>query len=837
MGRWIAGLGSEVRIALRGLLRSPEFSAVAIVTLALGLGGCAAIYSLLNRVVFDPLPYPQAERLVGLRNAVPGVASDAEWNMSTAQYVHLVDQSAALEEVGLYRGFGANIQTPEGPRRSSGWRLTASVFRLLGARPVVGRLINAADDRPDGKPVVVLSHGFWRQQFGEDSSVIGRTIRINDGSYEVIGVLEPGVRMPGSPPGFEADLWIPMQIDPDGYFGNNHVFPMFARLAPGYDPATAETEIERLTTQLPDRFSNAYSTDFFQRYGFHTRVRPLKEQVIGSISRNLWILFGAVGLVLLIATANVANLFLVRMDGRQNELAIRSALGAGPAELARHILAESWILCFAGGALALLLGFWGVPALLEVAPNSLPRVEALTLDRAAVAFTALLCVVLGLLIAAYPLVRRQGGVGWRGGLTAGSRSLTAAGGRQRLRAGLVVAQLALALTLVTGAWLLVESMRRLNSIDPGVEPQGMVTAGVFLTPERYANDAAVWTAHRQILERVRALPGVEAAGMTEELPVLGGFGCTVQAFGDSRVYDRLRDAGMTTCAGQEATTPGYFEAAGIPLLRGRPFTDSDNDNPSQGAVVVSRAFAERFWPGEDPLGKRVAPNGRTEGPFYEVVGMVGDVPARALDGETAIAIYYPIVHQPDTIGSWGGWQPVNMSLVVRTGLPDPTSLAPQIRRAVQEVDASIPVAHVASMEEIIAESTARYQFTSLLLGIAAGVALLLAVVGLYGMVSYVVGRRQREIGIRIAIGAHPAVVSRSVIRRSMRLVAIGLAVGLAIALATTRLIGGLLYGVQPTDIRAFLGAAVVLAAVALVASWIPARRAARVDPARALRAE
>jgi putative ABC transport system permease protein len=533
----------------------------------------------------------------------------------------------------------------------------------------------------------------------------------------------------------------------------------------------------------------------------------------------------------------VANLFLVRMDGRQNELAIRSALGAGPAELARHILAESWILCFAGGALALLLGFWGVPALLEVAPNSLPRVEALTLDRAAVAFTALLCVVLGLLIAAYPLVRRQGGVGWRGGLTAGSRSLTAAGGRQRLRAGLVVAQLALALTLVTGAWLLVESMRRLNSIDPGVEPQGMVTAGVFLTPERYANDAAVWTAHRQILERVRALPGVEAAGMTEELPVLGGFGCTVQAFGDSRVYDRLRDAGMTTCAGQEATTPGYFEAAGIPLLRGRPFTDSDNDNPSQGAVVVSRAFAERFWPGEDPLGKRVAPNGRTEGPFYEVVGMVGDVPARALDGETAIAIYYPIVHQPDTIGSWGGWQPVNMSLVVRTGLPDPTSLAPQIRRAVQEVDASIPVAHVASMEEIIAESTARYQFTSLLLGIAAGVALLLAVVGLYGMVSYVVGRRQREIGIRIAIGAHPAVVSRSVIRRSMRLVAIGLAVGLAIALATTRLIGGLLYGVQPTDIRAFLGAAVVLAAVALVASWIPARRAARVDPARALRAE
>ncbi len=836
MGRWIAGLAGDGRLAVRGLLRSPGFTVVGLLTLALGLGGSAAIYTLLDGIVLDPLPYPHADRLVGLTNEVPGVSADAEWNMSTAQYVYFSEYATSLETIGLYRGYGANIQTPEGPRRARLLRVTATVFPLLGARALHGRLLTEEDDGPGGSPVAVLSHGFWRSQYGDDASVVGQTIRIDDRPVEVIGVLEPGVRMPGSIPGAEAEIWIPMGIDPNGSFGNNHVFPMFALLAEGADEASAEAELERLTAQLPDRFPNAYSQSFFERYGFRTQVTPLKQHVVGAVSRNLWILFGAVGLVLLIAAANVANLFLVRMDGRERELAIRNALGAGPWTIARHVLAESWVLSLAGGGLALLAGVSGVPALLSIAPNSLPRLEGLAMDGETIAFTLLLSLLMGAAIAAYPLVRhaRQRGSYQ---VATGARADTGGRDRQRLRAGLVVGQLALALTLVTGAWLLVESMQRLNAIDAGVDAEGMLTAGIFLSPERYEDDAAMWGAYRQILDRVRAVPGVSGAGMTSELPVLGGFGCTVQGFEDTRVYDRLQDAGLTTCAGQEPTTPGYFEAAGIPLLQGRTFTNADNDNPATGAVVVSRAFGERFWPGENPIGKAVAPSGRTEGPFYQVVGVVGDVPAGSLDGEDAIAVYYPIVHHPETPGNWGGWWPLNMSLVVRTDLADPLALAAQIRRAVQEVDPSIPVAHVAPMEQIIGASTARFRFTSVLLGIAAAVALILAVVGLYGVVSYVVSRRTREIGIRIAIGARPGDVRRTVVGRSLLLVAVGLAAGLVLALATTRLMQGLLYGVEPTHPVAFVGAAAVLAAVALLASWIPARRAASVDPMEALRFE
>lgn len=832
LGHW----GNDLRLAVRGLLRAPGFTLVAVGTLSLGLGGSAAIYTLLQRVVLDPLPYPGPDQLVKLQNRVPGVAPDQTWRMSTAQYVYFQEHARSFDEIGLYRGYGANINTPEGPRRAFGRIVTASVFPMLGARTRLGRLIGPADDVPGGPNVAVLSHGLWSRQYGGDERVLGSTINIDGRPFEIIGVLEPGVRTPDAPPGLSEDFWIAMQIDPTGYFGNNHVFPMIARLASGVDPLGAEAELARFTARLPERFPNAYSQEFFDRYGFRTQVVPLKQAVVGDISHNLWILFGAVGLVLVIACANVANLFVVRLEGRQRELAIRAALGAGRVTIARHLVAESLVLSLTGGIVALLVGVWGVPALASIAPDSIPRLEGIGVDEGTIAFTAFLSVLVGLALAVYPIARRFGTSEARG-LASGSRSVSIGRDRQHVRSALVVSQVALALTLAVGAGLLVETSRRLQAVDPGVDPEGVIAADIHLTPGRYARDADIWRAYEQILSGVRSIPGVTAAGMSAEIPLEGGFGCTIQGFEDPTVSERLSAAGMTSCAGQEPTTPGYFEAAGIPVLRGRTFLDADNEDPERGAVVVSQAFAERFWPGENPIGKGVAPNGRTVPPFYHVVGVVGDVPASSLDGATAVAVYYPISYLGPSEGRWSWWFPTSMNLVVRTALADPASILSSVRRAIESVDPTIPLANARSLEQVVAESMARVTFTSILLGIASAMALFLAAVGLYGVLAYIVRGRTREIGIRLAIGALPASVQRMVISQSLGLVAVGLVVGLALALAGTRAVEGLLFGVASTDPATWTGAVILLTAVSLLASWIPARRASRVDPVVALRME
>jgi predicted permease len=832
LGNW----GRDFRLAVRGLLRTPGFTLVAVGTLALGLGGSAAIYTLLQRVVLDPLPYPGPDQLVKLQNRVPGVAPDQTWRMSTAQYVYFTEHARSFGAIGLYRGYGANINTPEGPQRAYGRIVTASVFPMLGARTRLGRLIGSEDDVPGGPNVAVLSHGLWSRQYGGDEGVLGSTINIDGRPFEIIGVLEPGIRTPDAPPGLSEDFWIAMRIDPNGSFGNNHVFPMIARLESGVDAVAAEAELARLTARLPERFPNAYSQEFFARYGFRTQVVALKQAVVGDISHNLWILFGALGLVLVIACANVANLFVVRLEGRRRELAIRSALGAGRAAIARHLVAESLVLSLTGGLVALLVGVWGVPMLASIAPESIPRLEGVGVDRGTIMFTALLSILVGLALAAYPIARRFG-TSEAGGLTSGGRSMSIGRDRQRVRSALVVAQVALALTLAVGAGLLLESLRRLQAVDPGVDPEGVIAASIHLTPGRYTSDVEIWRAYEQILSGVRSIPGVTAAGGSAEIPLEGGFGCTVQGFEDPGVNERLSAGGMTSCAGQEPTAPGYFEAAGIPVLRGRTFVDADNDDPERGAVVVSQAFAERFWPGEDPIGKGVAPNGRTVPPFYHVVGVVGDVPASSLDGAAAVAVYYPIAYMGPSEGRWSWWRPTSMDLVIRTELADPASILPGVRRAIEAVDPTIPLANARSLEQVVAESMARVTFTSILLGIAAAMALFLAAVGLYGVLAYIVRGRTREIGIRLAIGALPASVQHLVISQSLGLVAVGLVAGLGLAFAGTRVMEGLLFGVASTDLATWSGAVILLFGVSLLASWIPARRASRVDPVVALRME
>jgi predicted permease len=622
-----------------------------------------------------------------------------------------------------------------------------------------------------------------------------------------------------------------MTIDRAAVFYNSHTYRMLGRIAPGADTTAVEAELASFAARLPEAFPRAYTPDFFEGTGFRTEATPLAAAVIGDVAGNLWIMFAGVGLVLLIACANVANLFLVRMEARRRELAVRAALGAGRAQVGRYLVTEGLVLSVVGALLALLVSRQAVAALARSSVEGLPRLSSVTLGGSTILFTLALAGIMGAGLALQPLFLHTR-VGPAGALAEGGRS--GGGGRRagRFRAALVITQVAMALVLVVSAGLLVESMRKLTAIDPGVDAKGVLTMQLNLTRTRYPDDPSLWRFYRDALERIRRIPGVQAAGMSRDLPLQDAFGCTVQAFEQPLDWERLRAEGSTTtCAGQEPTTPGYFEAMGIPLLRGRLFTEGDNDDPTRAAVIVSQAFAQRFWPGEDALGKRVAASGRNRG-YHEVVGVVGDVPASTLDGPRAVAIYYPMVLNPSSgISLWPG----TMQLAVKTDGIDADAVLPAIRGAISALDPEVPLANVRPLRNLIGQSMARLSFTALLLAVAAGTALLLAAVGLYGVVSYVVTQRTREIGMRLAIGARPTQLQRTVVGQSLLLAGVGLMVGGAGALAATRVLRGLLYGVEPTEPTAFAGAAALLLGVTLLASWIPARRASRVDPTEALR--
>jgi putative ABC transport system permease protein len=823
----------DIRYALRTLGRSPGFALAAILTLGLGMGAGTAVFTLLKRVVLDPLPYPQASRLVRLKNQVPGVGPAEEWQLSTAQYFYFRAHAKSLGEIGIYQTGGVNVAVDGGPQRATVVTSTAGLLRLLGARATIGRLYDDSDDSPDAPSVVVLSNGFWQREFGGAREVVGKTLYLNERPFVILGVLAPGVDLPqerGSAALERSDVWFPMRLDPAGPFYNNHVYAGVARLAAGASAAGATAEIARLTMQLPEAFPQAYSAGFFRQFGFRTVVYPLQAYVLGDLSRNLWMLFGAVGFVLIIACANVANLLLVRVESRRREIAVRTALGAGRAAILRHAFAESLVIAGLAGVLALLISSAGVSALAALAPAGTPRLDHLELDGGVLAFTLALAVVVATGLAAVVTARyAPGGIA---ALGEGGRSSTAGLERQRLRSALVVTQVALALVLLVGAGLLTRSFHRLRTADPGIDPDGVVTVQLFLPRQRYDDMEKVWRFTAAALDRVRALPGVTSAGISQNLPFASDYGCTVQGFEDAAVRERLRQRHMTSCAGQAATTPGYLEALRIPLIAGRSFTPGDNDAPATGAVIVSKAFAQRFWPGEDAIGQGVT-SARGTPPFYHVVGVVGDVHATSLGDPPAIAIYYPMA--PNT-PRWN-WYLDQLFLVVRTRLASPASLLPSIRRAVAAVDPAIPLANAEEMRTIVDRSMSRLSFTMVLLGVAGATALLLAAIGLYGTISYIVARRTPEIGVRIALGAPGPAVQRLVVGASLRLTAAGLGAGMIVALMLTRLLRALLFGIGQTDLLSYAAASALLALVALAAAWVPARRATRLDPMIALRAE
>lgn len=830
-------LMQDLRYALRSLAKNPGFTAVAVLTLALGIGASTTVYTALERVVLDPLPYPDAGRLVQLKSAVPGVAAGTEWDVSEGAWWFFGREARTIDGLGAYRRSGANVLGPDGPEWARTAEVTAHTLPLLGARAIFGRLFEEADDDPGGPAVAVVSHRFWKNRLGGDARVIGTTIGMYEQPFEVIGVMAAGIDLPpvgGAPAAMlDTDVWLPLRLNPAGPFWNSHVqFRTVARLKRGVTVDEAQAEFTRLTTRLPEAVPTAYSGGWMQRSGFATRVYPLKAYVVGDVSRTLWILFGAIGVVLLIVYANVANLFLVRAEVRRREVAIRTALGAGNGAIVRHFVAESFVLAAAGGVLATVMALWGMDALTHLAPDGVPRLQALRPDGSVLLFALALVLLATVSLATVPALRAIRAVR-AGELAQGDRGLTVGRDSQRVRSGLVVAQVSLALALVVGAGLLIESLQRLRAVDLGIQPRGVLTARVVLPYPRYDSIPKMWRFYSAALERVRALPGVVSAGLTSDLPLGGGFGCTVQGFEDPAVRQRLAAAGLTLCAGQEPTSPGYFDAMGIPVIHGRGLTQEDLDHPERGSVVVSKAFAERFWPGEDPIGKGVGPNGLTNQQFYRVVGVVGDVYAESAAGAHGLAIYYPVLRIPGT----AGWSANSMILVVKTRFEDPVSILPTVQSAIREVDPSIPLAMVETMETIVERSMAQLSFAMVLLTIAGSAALLLAAVGLYGVISYVVTRRTGEIGVRIALGAQASHVTRLVVGGSVRLALMGITIGIIVALGFSRVLRGLLYGVEPTQPLAYLSAAMVLGTVAALAAYLPARRAARVDPMIALRTE
>jgi putative ABC transport system permease protein len=814
-----------LRTAARNLMRAPAFAVAAVATLGLAIGANAGIFSVVQGVLLRPLPYPEPDRLVALQHTAPGLGYD-RFGMSSGLYLRY-GGADAFASTGLYAAATVNLTGDDmPPARVAGLRVSRELFTTLGVQPVLGRVFDADEDRPGGRAVVVLAHGLWRERFAADPAAIGRDLMIDGEPRTVIGVMPAGFDFPDGQP----RLYLPLALDTATANVGNFSVDAVARLRADADPARAAAAMRLALEQLAGDAEVAAFIAFAERARLAPVVTPLHQRIIGDeVSRALWILLGTVGFVFLIACANVTNLFLVRAESRQKEMAVRAALGAGRPGLVGHYLAESTVLAALGGVLGLGLAWVGLRGLLRFAPPTLPRLHAVTIDPAVLVFTILITAVAALLLALVPAVRLTS-PSLLGILTRTARGSTAGRERNRTRQALVVAQTALALVLLAGSGLMVRSFQHLRALDPGFDARDGLTFRLSLPDAEYTIDRAL-AFNGQLIDRLRELPGVRAAGATSHPPLASC--CTGTAH-------LVQDGPL---AGQQpppifwhsAVWDGYFEAMGIPLLEGRTFDTADRD-PARRFVVVSQAMARRAWPDGGALGRRLRLAAADTAAWYEVVGVVGDVRARGLELGVDDMVYFPAAAA--AVRGPTGTQLLSardMTFVLRTSRPD--AVAPLARQEVWSLDASLPVAASATLERIVADSMVRISFTMLALVVAAAIALFLGAIGLYGVISYIVTQRAGEIGIRMALGARPAEVRRMVVLQGVRLSLLGVGVGLAAALGLTRLMQGLLHGTRAHDPLTFVLVAACLTAVALVASYLPALRASRIDPASSLKTE
>lgn len=812
----------ELRLALRTLIREPGFTLVTVVVLALAMGANTAIYTVVDGVLLEALPYPEPERLMSVGHTRSG--PETRWLPSATGLQDAYAQGVgSFESVALYRAQRANLAVSDRAERILMATVTPSLFRVLRVEPVLGRAFTEEEGRPSGLPVAILSHSAWTDLYGGEPEILGRTIRLDGVTREIVGVMGEGFGFPMD--GVKA--WVPLPIDPaDQDFGGFN-YPSIARLRDGATPQTAAAEIQGLLPTLSERFPYL-SPEYLEAAHLRADVHPYLEDVVGSVRTALWILMATVGLVLLIACANVANLFLARAEGRQKKVAVRVAIGAGRAQLALRFLAESGILVAAGGGLGVLLAHFGLEALKRFGSQDLPRVGNVGIDASVLAVTGGVMALAAFGFGSIPRFRLSGphtagllrdGGGGVGGRPAGRSA----------RKTLVVSQVALALVLLVASALMVESFRALRSVEPGFRAEGVLTFRVSLPEADYPTWEGAADFHRSFLDRIQSLAGVEAAGAVTTLPLSGRTGLNPIS-----VQGRSYPSGaLPPVVQSRAVTPGYFRALGIPLLAGRMMNRGD-DSGRTGAVLLSHAVVDAVFPGEDPLGAWVVhglPDSR-EG-RSEVVGIVGDVRDASLTQEPMGILYFAL--HPGR-GVQKGWLAQDMSYAVRTSLA-PLSLLPAVRDLLREMDATLPLAEPGLMEELVRRSRAEMAFSMFLVAAAGGLGLLLSAVGLFGVVSYLTAQRTREMGVRVALGAKKVAVRRLVLRQGLGVTGVGLIIGIAAALVFSRFMESLLFGVKAGNPILVALVALFLGGVSLVATWIPANRATRVDPVEALRSE
>ena len=813
----------DVRYALRMLAKNPGFTVVAVLTLALGIGANTAIFSVVNTVLLQPLPFPQPDRIVQLETSSPGGNDPIT---SIPKYMIWRQQTKAFEETALYNiGVGRmNLTGGDQPEQISGIHVSADYFQLFGARVVRGRTFTAEEDIPNGPHVAVISSALWHNRYGSDPAMVGRNIEIGGMPYEVIGILDSSFRW--DPP---MDVWLPLQADPDSANQGNYLFSA-ARLRPGVTIAQAQAAMQ-LAAQV---FRRRYSNGLGDRQSF--TAERMEDVQVANVRPALLLLLGTVGFVLLIACANVANLLLARAAVRRREIAIRAAMGAGRRRIVTQLLTESVILSLFGGTLGLGVGYFGVRALVSINPANIPRIgdngANLSLDWRVLTFTLLISIFTGILFGLIPAIhasRADPNIMLKEG---SSRSGT--GFRQnKARSILVITEMALALTLLAGAALLIRTYIALRNVAPGFDPHDILTMSMELDGPRFQKTAGVAQLMRDGVERLESLPGVEAAATTCSLPLEPSFGLGFSVEGRAESDSLYKGGGDW-----RSVSPDYFSVFHIPILKGRAFTLNDAAG-AMPVVVINETMAKRFWPKGDALDARIT-IGKTVGPQFEeppreIVGIAADVRDDGLNNTPGPIMYIPVSQVTDGMTALNE-EILPIMWVVRTKVA-PYSLSQDIQRELREASGGLPVGHIRSMEQVVAESTARQDFNTTLLTIFAGVALLLAAVGIYGLMAYSVQQRTQEIGIRMALGAAPEKVRGTIVRQGMMLAMLGVLVGVAAALALTRLMSSMIFGVKTWDPVVFVTVTVVLSVVALFATYIPARRAARVDPLIALRFE